>query len=77
MGSVYMILNNAQKLAIQQLPIDESYTIGGVADGEDKQYEVHRVTPLEYKVCVYALMICLKLDYLQSPEEVIRFIETN
>lgn len=72
-----MILNNVQKLTIQQLPVDERYTIGGVVAGEEKRYEVHRVTELEYKVGVYALMICLDLDYLQSPEEVIRYIETH
>lgn len=72
-----MILNKVQKLTIQQLPIDESYTIGGVAVSEDKRYEIHRVTELEYKVGVYALMICLDVDYLQSPEEVIHFIETH
>lgn len=72
-----MILNKVQKLTIEQLPIDEKYTIGGVAAGEDKRYEIHRVTELEYKVGIYALMICLQVDYLQSPEEVIRFIETH
>lgn len=72
-----MILNNVQKLTIQQLPVGEHYTIGGVAAGEDKRYEVHRVTELEYKVGVYALMICLDVDYVQSPEEVISYIETH
>lgn len=72
-----MILNQVQKLTIQQLPIDENYTIGGVATGQDIRYEIHRVTELEYKVGVYALMMCLDLDYLISPEEVIEFIETH
>lgn len=71
-----MILNKVQKLTIQQLPIDESYTIGGVAAGLNKRYEIYRVTELEYKVVVYDLMIRLHVDYLQSPKEVIRFIET-
>lgn len=72
-----MILNQVQKMTIQQLPTDEPYTIGGVAAGEEKRYEIHRVTDLEYKVAVYALMICLHLDYVQSPEEVIHFVETH
>lgn len=72
-----MLLNNIQKITIKQLPDGEQYTIGGVAAGEDKRYEVHRVSNLEYKVGVYVLMICLELDYFQSPDEVIRFIEMN
>ncbi len=40
---VFMILNEVQKLTIEQLPTDENYTIGGVSVGEDKRYEVHRV----------------------------------
>lgn len=72
-----MILNNVQKLTIQQLPVDEHYTVGGVAVGEEKRYEIHRVTDREYKVAIFALMICLDVDYLKSPQEVIRFIEHN
>lgn len=72
-----MILNEVQKLTIKQLPTDENYTIGGVSVGEDIRYEVHRVTDLEYKVAVFALMICLSSDYVQSPEEVINYIETH
>lgn len=72
-----MILNNVQKLTIESMPTGDSYTIGGVAVGEEKRYEVHRVTDLEYKVGVYALMICLDVDYVQSPAEVISFIESH
>lgn len=43
--------------------------------GVDDRYEVHRVTEGEYKVGKYALMICLKMDYVSSTEEVISFIE--
>lgn len=72
-----MILNNVQKKTIETMPNGDSYTIGGVAVGEEKRYEVHRVTDSEYKVGVYALMICLDVDYVQSPTEVIRFIESH
>lgn len=72
-----MILNNVQKKTIKELPDGEHYTIGGVSVGEDKRYEVHRVSHFEYKVGVYALMICLDVDYFDSPDEVIRFIEVH
>ncbi|AQT87067.1 hypothetical protein ERICIV_04650 (plasmid) [Paenibacillus larvae subsp. larvae] len=72
-----MILNQVQKKTIQTLPTGERYTIGGVAADEEKRYEIHRITDHDYEVSVYALMICLDLDYVQSPEEVIRFIETH
>lgn len=72
-----MILNQIEKKTIEAMPTGDSYTIGGVVVGEEKRYEVHRVSDLEYKVGVYALMICLDVDYVQSPEEVIRFIETH
>lgn len=72
-----MILNKVQKLTIEQLPTDENYTIGGVSVGETKRYEIHRVTDSEYKVGVFALMICLNTGYLLSPEEVIEYIETH
>lgn len=72
-----MILNQVQKKTIKIIPTGDSYTIGGVAVGKDKRYEVHRVSELEYKVGVYALMISLEVVYVQSPDEVIRFIETR
>lgn len=72
-----MILNSVQKLTIQQLPLDELYTIGGVVAGEEKRFEVQRVSGCEYKVSIFALMICLGVDYLKSPQEVIQYIERN
>lgn len=72
-----MLLNNVQKKTIKELPDGEHYTIGGVSVGEDKRYEVHRVSHLEYKVGVYALMICLYVEYFESSEDVIRFIEEH
>lgn len=72
-----MILNQVQKKTIQTITTGDSYTIGGVSMDEKKRYEVHRVSDLEYKVGVYALMICLDVDYVESPDEVIRFIETH
>ncbi|WP_249717601.1 hypothetical protein [Paenibacillus sp. J45TS6] len=45
--------------------------------GEDKRYEIHKVTDREYKVSVFELMIRLYVDYVESPEEVLRIIETN
>ncbi|GIP45153.1 hypothetical protein J45TS6_36120 [Paenibacillus sp. J45TS6] len=59
------------------LPVGEIYTIGGVSVGEDKRYEIHKVTDREYKVSVFELMIRLYVDYVESPEEVLRIIETN
>ncbi len=50
------------------LPVGEIYTIGGVSVGEDKRYEIHKVTDREYKVSVYELMIRLYVDYVESPE---------
>lgn len=72
-----MILNNVQKKTIESMPTGDSYTIGGVVVGEEKRYEVHRVTDGEYKVGVYALMICLSMDYVPSPADVIHFIELH
>ncbi|MBD7971089.1 hypothetical protein [Paenibacillus gallinarum] len=72
-----MILSQIQKKTIQSLIAGESYTIGGVTIGESKRYEVTRVSDVEYKVGVYDLMICLDVEYVKSPKEVIRFIETN
>lgn len=72
-----MILNDVQKKTIQMLHLGEIHTIGGLSVGEKKHYEIHRVTDREYKVGVYDLMIRLHVDYVQSPEEVIRLIETN
>ncbi|MBD7970480.1 hypothetical protein H9647_20650 [Paenibacillus sp. Sa2BVA9] len=62
---------------MQMLPVGEIYTIGGVSVGEDKRYEIYKVTDREYKVSVYELMIRLYVDYVESPEEVLRIIETN
>ncbi|QHZ54175.1 hypothetical protein [Paenibacillus larvae] len=72
-----MLLNQVQKKTIQTLPTGERYTIGGVAAEVEKRYEIHRITDNDYEVSVYALMIRLDLDYVQSPEDVIRFIETH
>ncbi|WP_216633994.1 hypothetical protein [Paenibacillus alvei] len=57
------------------MDVGDNVTFGGVAVGMDDRYEVHRVTEGEYKVGKYALMICLKMDYVSSTEEVISFIE--
>ncbi|MFD1130567.1 hypothetical protein ACFQ3J_20695 [Paenibacillus provencensis] len=72
-----MILSQVHKNTIQSLTTGESYTIGGVASGGNKRYEVQKVTDFEYKVGVYNLMICLDVECVKSPEEVIRYIETN
>ncbi|WP_375102225.1 hypothetical protein ACDZ28_00040 (plasmid) [Paenibacillus sp. RS8] len=72
-----MLLNDVQKKTIRQLPDGENYTIGGVSIGEEKRYEVHRVSETEWKAAVYALMICLYVDYFSSTDEVINFIESH
>lgn len=70
-----MIVNNVQKETIRQMDVGDNVTFGGGAAGMNDRYEVHRVTKGEYKVGKYALMICLKMDYVSSTEEVISFIE--
>ncbi|MEF3355775.1 hypothetical protein PV403_21835 [Paenibacillus sp. GYB006] len=72
-----MLLSEVEKKTIESLHTGESYTIGGVAMGQNKRYEVQKVSDVEYKVGVYDLMIRLGVDYVKSPIEVIDFIETN
>lgn len=72
-----MILSNVQKKTIRMMNVGDYLTFGGIVVGDKNRYEVHRVTELEYKVAVFALMICLNSDYVQSPEEVIAYIEIH
>lgn len=70
-----MILNDVQKKTIRLMDVGDRVTFGGVAAGMDDRYEVTRLTEKEFKVGKYALMICLDVDHVGSPEEVISFIE--
>lgn len=72
-----MRLSDTQKMTIKQLPIDESVTYGGVASDYTHRYEIKRVTDREYKVAKFALMICLDVEYVSTPEEVIEFCEKS
>jgi hypothetical protein len=75
MGGLCMLLSQVQKKTIHSLSIGESYTIGGVAVGQEKRYEIHRMSDQAFNITVYALMNRLDTDQLSSPEEVIQYIE--
>lgn len=72
-----MRLTESQKKTVMQLPVDENVTFGGVASDYTHRYEIHRVTAGEYKVAKFALMICLDVEYVSSPAEVISFCERS
>lgn len=72
-----MILSDVQKKTIAILAEGDSVTFGGITMGENLRYEVQRVTSSEYKVGVFALMLCLNVDYMETTNEVIQYIEMN
>lgn len=39
------------------------------------QYDVEKPTENEYRVSKFALVICLGVEYFETPEEVINYIE--
>ena len=69
-----MKLTESEKVSIEQM---QQFDVLNFDDEKrsDFQFKVEKPTDSEFHVAKFALMICLKSDYFETPTEVINFIE--
>jgi len=69
-----MILTEREKNLIIKLDQDGETLKFDDETRSNYQYEVEKPSPKEYRVSKWAIM-CLAVEYFETPEDVIKFIE--